>query len=424
MKKWFLRLTLGVLAMFALLFAFVFLRSTLPATVLDKDLKLERRNLPAGANAYDQLQTAARQIWWPEEQSAGIGALVSNTHWAPALATTVLAKNQAALAAWDAAAQLPDLQVPEITQFGALMPYLQDWKKLSQLAQVRENFLLHNGQAVAGFDQIVQHIQIGQRLQNSQSLLIGYLVGTAVHSMGLSQMQRWVGKTQLTPLQLTDYIRRIEPPSDQASTAFAKAIKSEYQCLTGTLEALRSGRLVDTETGDNYPRLPRFLPVYNASQTRSLFAENALRLVKAAPRHYNEAKLPDFETHRPGMVSLILSGNLSGQVLFYMTWPAVSGSLTKKCQADVQLQATRTILALRAYQLTHGQLPADLNALVPEFLAAVPVDDFDGQPLRYSAEKKIVYSVGKDLKDDGGDDRSSETSSAQRHLDFAYHFDF
>jgi len=61
---------------------------------------------------------------------------------------------------------------------------------------------------------------------------------------------------------------------------------------------------------------------------------------------------------------------------------------------------------------------------VPDFLDAVPMDDFDSQPLRYSAEKKIVYSVGKNLKDDGGDDRTSSADSAQRHLDLVYRFDF
>jgi hypothetical protein len=122
---------------------------------------------------------------------------------------------------------------------------------------------------------------------------------------------------------------------------------------------------------------------------------------------------------------MYLSGNAVGQIMYYMGMPAVIPALAKKSQSDVQLQATRTILALRAYQLTHGNLPSDLNALVPQFLDEVPVDDFDGQPLRYSAEKKIVYSVGKNLKDDGGDDRGQEESdSSQRHLDLVYKFDF
>jgi hypothetical protein len=42
---------------------------------------------------------------------------------------------------------------------------------------------------------------------------------------------------------------------------------------------------------------------------------------------------------------------------------------------------------------------------VPTYLAAVPTDPFDGQPLRYKklAKGYIVYSVGENGKDDGGD---------------------
>jgi hypothetical protein len=52
------------------------------------------------------------------------------------------------------------------------------------------------------------------------------------------------------------------------------------------------------------------------------------------------------------------------------------------------------------------------------------VDDFDGQPLRYSPERKIVYSVGQNLKDDGGDDRESKTDFSQCHLDLVFQFNF
>ena len=45
------------------------------------------------------------------------------------------------------------------------------------------------------------------------------------------------------------------------------------------------------------------------------------------------------------------------------------------------------------------RLPETLESLVPELLAAVPADPFDGKPLRYSREDAVVYSVGEDLKD-------------------------
>lgn len=59
-------------------------------------------------------------------------------------------------------------------------------------------------------------------------------------------------------------------------------------------------------------------------------------------------------------------------------------------------------IALRLYELKHGELPDDLAALVPEYLKAVPQDPYDGQTFRYSKAEKKVWSVGSDLIDQGG----------------------
>jgi len=421
MKKWLLRISLGFLAVIGLLLACIFLRSLTPAPVQNQELQLARATISPGANGYDLLAAATNNIWWPKDQEQAIGDLVKDTNWDDALAATVLASNREALAGWDAAVKLPDFQVPEVSTMEDLLPYLASWKQLAQLAMVRENFLLHRGQDQAAFDELVKHIQLGRRMENSHGVLIVYLVGAAVNTMGLGQIQHWVGKTQLTPDQLKAYSLQLKTQPGEAGEAFANAIRVEHQVQMNTLAAMRAGRIKSED-------LPHFgfwsvWPIFSYSQTEGLFARGALMLVKAAPHHYSEANVAGMQA-RPDMVSICLSGNPVGQILFYMMMPALAGSLEKKSKGDVQLQAIRTILALRAYQLTHGHLPPDLNALVPEFLEAVPVDDFDGQPLRYSAEKKIVYSVGKNLKDDGGDDQASPHDSSQRHLDLAFKFEF
>ena len=68
------------------------------------------------------------------------------------------------------------------------------------------------------------------------------------------------------------------------------------------------------------------------------------------------------------------------------------------------LRLLRTELALREFRLRHGAYPAKLEALAPEALAVVPVDPFSEQPLRYRRQGNgyVLYSVGPDLKDDGG----------------------
>jgi hypothetical protein len=421
MKKWFKRIALGIFIAFVLLYGFLMVRSSIPATVNDKELQFPRASIPAGSNAFDILQVATSHVWWPKEKSDQLDDLLRNTNWDDALASAALANNRETLADWDAAAKLPDFQAPE-SNFDDLSPYLAEWKQLAQVAEVQENVLLHNGQDKEAFDKILDHVRLGQQMQNAHGPLIDYLVGTAVRNMGLIQMQHSVGKTHLTPDQLKDYIRQLGLNPDEEGVAFANTIKAEYQYQIGMLDAMRQGKITSSDLEGHSPRPMRWLPLFNFSQTKALFAEEDNRLMQAAQHHFNDAKLSDLDLRRPSIVSMFSSGNWTGQILFYMTMPAVIHSLAVKSKNDTQLQATRTILALRAYQLTHGNLPSDLNALVPEFLDAVPIDDFDGQPLRYSPDRKIVYSVGQNLKDDGGND--SRPGSSNRPLDFVYKFDF
>ncbi len=63
------------------------------------------------------------------------------------------------------------------------------------------------------------------------------------------------------------------------------------------------------------------------------------------------------------------------------------------------------------YQLKHGAAPKELNALVPEFLASVPMDPMSGKPLCYRLNADgtfTLYSTGEDGKDDGGDGTPSD----------------
>jgi hypothetical protein len=67
---------------------------------------------------------------------------------------------------------------------------------------------------------------------------------------------------------------------------------------------------------------------------------------------------------------------------------------------------TVTAIALKRYELAHGKPPPNLEALVPQFLSAVPIDLMSGHPLRYRLNAHgtfVLYSVGEDGVDDGGD---------------------
>jgi hypothetical protein len=68
-------------------------------------------------------------------------------------------------------------------------------------------------------------------------------------------------------------------------------------------------------------------------------------------------------------------------------------------------------IALKRYSLAHGRLPDRLDDLVPRFLQSVPTDLFGGTPLHYrrrSEDTFLVYSVGLDGVDQGGDPKPTE----------------
>lgn len=70
-----------------------------------------------------------------------------------------------------------------------------------------------------------------------------------------------------------------------------------------------------------------------------------------------------------------------------------------QARADTQSVLVMMMLALRAYQLDHGNYPPTLQTLVPHYLRRVPLDPFSGlTPLRYrlEGEKYFLWSIGPD----------------------------
>ncbi|HKI68162.1 MAG TPA: hypothetical protein VKA67_01125, partial [Verrucomicrobiae bacterium] len=69
------------------------------------------------------------------------------------------------------------------------------------------------------------------------------------------------------------------------------------------------------------------------------------------------------------------------------------------------VDAARVACALERYRLANGYLPEKLDSLVPRYLAKIPNDVIDGQPLRYRLDSDgnyVIYSVGWNQTDDGG----------------------
>lgn len=80
-------------------------------------------------------------------------------------------------------------------------------------------------------------------------------------------------------------------------------------------------------------------------------------------------------------------------------------SMEKYFEAEARRSLVLTGIALERYRLKHGAMPQTLDALVPEFLAEVPKDIYDGKPLRYQVlpdGAPHVWSIWPSGKDEGG----------------------
>jgi hypothetical protein len=83
-----------------------------------------------------------------------------------------------------------------------------------------------------------------------------------------------------------------------------------------------------------------------------------------------------------------------------------TGNFLKQIAAgQTYVNLARTAIALERHRLARGEFPESLDALAPQFIAAVPHDVIGGGPLKYRREANgqfVLYSVGWNETDDGG----------------------
>ena len=99
------------------------------------------------------------------------------------------------------------------------------------------------------------------------------------------------------------------------------------------------------------------------------------------------------------------SAFLHHNIMASMMLPGFSGVGEKVALAQSGVDLAMLACALERYRLAQGQYPEELAALVPRFVAVLPHDIINGQPLKYRRTEDgrfVLYSVGWNEKDDGG----------------------
>jgi len=143
-------------------------------------------------------------------------------------------------------------------------------------------------------------------------------------------------------------------------------------------------------------QLARFFWIAPADEYQFLVEMKSLRQYakKPFPRGTPPALAP---FPRPS-VSLLTSGVTS------MYSYGLSREVNAEETADAYVRMARVVLALSLYHADAGAYPPSLDALVPAYLPAVPLDPYDGKALRYKRGSAgyVLYAIGEDRVDNGG----------------------
>jgi hypothetical protein len=98
----------------------------------------------------------------------------------------------------------------------------------------------------------------------------------------------------------------------------------------------------------------------------------------------------------------------SQQMARTITYSDLFGTRSEQFQTLALIRAHHTACAVERFRASEDRMPYGLEELVPTYLASIPLDPYDGKPMRIAdrTSSYTIYAVGTDLRDDVGAVRS------------------
>ena len=319
-----------------------------------------------------------------------------------------LSKFDAAVEELRQASQRPYANVPINYEDGfnsasTLLPILVELKRCTQLLQLRAVAELAGGQNEKALADIKLTLYLNNSLRNLP-FLICHLVRIAIVAIDLQPIWEGLAEHKWSDEQLVTLETELAKVDFLADYGFI--MRGERAFAIQSFEnQWRTREIISyTDAGDVTNKL-RFTP-------SAYFYQNEL----AIARMQQEWILPLVDTN-----SRIVSPEnwhrvddaVRAETKHYspykfqspMLFPAISVTVKKIANIQSSIDLARVACALERYRLAYGNYPETVDALMPQFIAQIPHDIINGQPLHYRCETNgqfVLYSVGWNEMDDGG----------------------
>jgi hypothetical protein len=289
-----------------------------------------------------------------------------------------------------------------------LLPSLAELKRCSRVLQLRAVAELADGQNAKALDDVKLLLYLNNSLRNSP-FLISHLVRIAIVAIGMQPIWEGLAENKWSDEQLValetelgklDYLADYESAM-RGERAFAIA---SYENMRRTREII-SGSVTVQGNSELVTNKLTLMPSAYFYQNELAFARMhqqwILPLVDTNSRTVSPATLQRAENSVQAGLKHYSPYKVQAQMLF----PAIGNAVKKFASIQASIDLARVACALERYRLAHGQYPETLDALAPQFIGNLPRDIINGQPLHYRRTDDgqfILYSVGWDEKDDGG----------------------
>lgn len=391
----------GVFAVILGLIGYTFVADEAPPDT--SDLVVQRLNPPEDQNAHALLTKIVSTL--PPEPADGspiseyldlfAGGKVA---WDQPLVTAELARYSPEIfIAVESALQAPASEAPEIKTFADPIPAVGPMRRLGKILTYRAQAAYHVGDHAEALKANLQALRLGQRLSAAKGGFIQVLTGTAIKNMARSSIQSHVDTDTVSKDALREYLSKIVI-YENTIRDFQTAFKVEHRPFAQMVNDTKSIR-----TAFNFSRNPSlgalagFPGIYKPQQTIRYHAD----VIRAYEASLNSPPIKATKSELNVLLDEIVNApwpgralNLSGRSILAIVTPTL-GDLSITChRSEANARLTLLYVALRLYSIEHeNTLPDTLDALVPDYLPAIPLDPFDGKPLRYSRALTTIWST-------------------------------
>ena len=387
----------------------------------DSDLWLSKIEIPTKENAFYLLSEASKKISLPIEKTELFEKMANGENWDLEFAEKLIEQNKEVFDYFEKAIALPyfqiiQLQDPKTIDFEIPIPSLSGFRNIAKLNSIKANYLLIQGKEKEALDLIFKTIKIGQMMEDSpRPFIISYLTGMNIKEVGLQRLRITIPHLTLSSEKLKDYIIQLEQ-FKLNEEGLIKTMKMEYISFNNTklkIDAAFAGKPQKQELekldGNEILGMIKWIPIkyfyYKPNQTQKLFAKYYRNFVNNVNKDCYYKSLIEIKPLVPqSKIKMLFTENLVGKIFYDAVALNYASIFDKKCVEDFSVTGTQILMALKAYQIKNGKIPSSLEEIVPEYLPELPKDPFDVKVIKYLPEKKIIYSVGKDLKDSQGNE--------------------